>query len=105
MTLQEALKSITNYPIPQRTLDRVAAGRGLNLEAEADQSTLESGNYRLATADLMMWLVTAPNISEGGVSFSFSQEERNQFKKEAASILAELGAPKRSNFGYKGEHL
>lgn len=101
----EALKSVSNYPVPQRTLDRVAAGRGIILEDETTASLLASDPYRYAEADVMMWLAAAPNISEGGISFSFSQSERDQFVKEASGIYAELGTPKGTIYGYKGENL
>jgi len=104
MTILEALKSITNYPVSQRTITRIAARQGLSLTTEADAAVLNSRAYRMAEADVMAWLVVAPNISEGGVSFSLSQFERDQFKNEAAQIYIELDNTE-STYGYKGEFL
>jgi len=105
MTTLDALKSISNYPTPKRTFDRIAVVRGISLTQEATPEILLSREYQFAQADLMNWLATAPNVSEGGISFSFSQTEKDQFRRDATSILAELGTPRSSRFGYKGENL
>lgn len=96
--------SITNYPIPPRTLNRVAVRRGLILTTEATQEILNTRDYRLAEADTMKWLIAAPNISEGGVTFSLSQIERSQLKQESASIYEELETEE-PTYGYIGEDL
>jgi hypothetical protein len=105
MTILEALKSISNYPVPQRVFNRVAAGRGLVLDQVAISTDFESSAYKGAESDIMTWLTTAPNVSEGGVSFSLSQNEREQLKREADSLLDQIGTPRVSIFGYKGENL
>lgn len=103
MTIQEALSGITNYPIPQRTFNMVAGRRGLDLQAEATQDVMNSGEYRKAEADINAWLATSPTFTEGGVSFSFSQAERDAFRREAAKIYSENGA--KPKYGYQGEDL
>lgn len=105
MTTLEALKSISNYPTPQRTYDRIAVARGISLMQEATTDILHSRDYQMAKADLFNWLATAPNVSEGGISFSFSATEKEQFERAAAFILSELGTLKQSRYGYKGENL
>lgn len=107
----EALKSISNYPVPQRTLDRVAAGRGLVLEADATIISLKLANYRLAAADVMMWIANAPNIVEDGIGFNMLVTDREAMRNQAQASYDELEAPviveeiKVSRFGYKGENL
>lgn len=105
MTILEALKSVSNYPVPARTLTRIAAGRDLNLSTEITKDILGSREYQYAEADVMMWLSKAPTISEAGVTFTFSQTERDRFRREAASIFAELGETRRTPYGYKGDTL
>lgn len=105
MTTLDALKSISNYPTPQRTFDRIAVVRRISLTQEATPEILLSREYQTAEADLMNYLASAPNVSEGGVSFSFSQAEKEQFKRQASFIMSGIDTPVRSHFGYKGENL
>lgn len=107
-TLLSSLKGINAYPVPLRTLEEIAAGRGLDLNGEATLEVLRSKDYRLAKADILMWLANAPNISQGGQSYSFSEEQRAYFRRRADALYAEceeeesLSKPK---FGYKGKYL
>lgn len=107
-TIFNALKGINAYPIPLRTLEEVAEGRSLDLEEEATISVLQSKEYRLATADLLLWLSIAPNISQGGQSYSFSEEQRTQLRRRADAIYEECGEDEslsKPKFGYKGKFL
>lgn len=106
-TILEALKGISSYPIPFRTFVETAELRGLKLTETAPQEVLRSKGYRLATADLLLWLSLAPNITQGGQSFSFTDEERQQFRNRAKDIYDEFDddlAPK-ATYGYKGSRL
>lgn len=106
MKIVESLKAISIYPIPQRTLDRVAVERGLQQDQEATSQTFTTKGYQLATADLMDWLSNAPNISEGGVSFSLSQQERESFKRKSKAIYQTYGIGTESiEYGYAGSEL
>lgn len=104
----EALKSVNAYPIPMRTLMETAERHNIELTAETSQESLLSKNYRLAKADLLFWLSLAPDISQGGQSFSFTDEQRKQMRSEALAAYEELeplvntGCVK---FGYKGDRL
>ena len=107
-TTLEALKSINAYPVPLRTLMETAERREISVTAEATQEVLQSKNYRLAKADLLLWLSIAPNISQGGQSFSFSDEQRKDFKREAQTIYDALepsATAGRVTYGYKGSRL
>jgi hypothetical protein len=108
-TILQSLKSISSYPVSQTTLQRVAGCWGLALDGEATSTVLRSKAYNLAEADLKLWLSKAPNVAEGGVTFSFSADERKQFKAEAYSTyqafdetLITRSAPE---YGYQGEDL
>lgn len=108
-TLLDSLKAINAYPIPLRTLDEVATRRGVSLVGEATAEELQTAGFNLAKADLLLWLSLAPNISQGGQSYSFSEEQRKQFKNEAYALYDkfeedEADKPK-ANFGYKGTRL
>ena len=68
-TVLEALKGVNAYPVPLRTLTTIADKRGLSLTTDATQEVQKSKEYNLAVADLLLWLSTAPDISQGGQSF------------------------------------
>ena len=107
-TILDALKGINAYPIPLRTLDDIAVCRGIDLLAEATHEELSSRACRLAKADLLLWLSYAPDISQGGQSYSFTDEQRADLRSRARGIYEELKednyVPK-SNYGYKGSRL
>lgn len=107
-TILESLKSVNAYPVPLRTLVETAERRGLSLTSEATQADLRGKNYKLATADLLLWLSLAPNISQGGQSYSFTDEQRQQFRNRANALFDEFGEETSSagiTYGYKGSRL
>lgn len=107
-TVQESLKGVNAYPVPLRTLVEVAEARGLSLTAEATKEVLDSEAYNLAVADLLLWLSLAPNISQGGQSYSFSEEQRTQLRNRANALFAKYGddgAASKPIYGYKGSRL
>ena len=102
-----ALKGINAYPIPIRTLMEVAGKRQVDVYEELNAEVLASRGYNLCRADLLMWLSYAPNISQGGQSYSFSEEQRLRMRNEAKQLYDEYGeeaAPK-TIYGYKGKRL
>jgi hypothetical protein len=105
MTVVESLRAITNYPIPERTLERAALYRGLDPALVIDSRTMDSQQFKLAEADIYEFLSTAPNVSEGGVSFSLSEQQRQGYKHKADDIRTVLNVAGMPKFGYKGEML
>jgi hypothetical protein len=104
----EALKGINAYPVPVRTFNRIAMKRGIELTDEATQDTLNGKAFNLAYADVLMWLSYAPNITQGGQSYSFTDEQRTQLRREAQVIYNEYGEDETSCkpiYGYKGSRL
>ena len=70
---------------------------------------MQSDAFRLATADLWIWLSAAPNISQGGQSYSFNDQQRKEMRDRALAIIDELeeenaGEPQ-IKYGYKGSRL
>lgn len=107
-TILESLKGVNAYPVPLRTLVEIAERRGLSLTSEATQADLRGKDYKLATADLLLWLSLAPNISQGGQSYSFTDEQRQQFRNRANALFGEFGEETSSvqpTYGYKGSRL
>ena len=107
MTILEALRSINAYPIPERTISEIAARRGLGSVSEASVAALTGEAFNLAKADVLVWLSYAPNVTQGGQSYSFSDEQRERFRQEAAALLEEFGEGEamRTRYGYKGSRL
>ena len=107
-TVLETLKGINAYPMPLRTLIEVSELRGLSLNDTATKEIMVGKAYKLAKADLYMWLSIAPNIGQGGQSFSFTDEQRQQFRNQAKALYDECGevsATAKPIYGYKGSRL
>lgn len=107
-TILESLKSVNAYPVPLRTLVEIAERRGLSLTDKATKEVLGGKNYNLAKADLLLWLSLAPNITQGGQSYSFTDEQRQQFRNNANALFSEFGEENSSvqpTYGYKGSRL
>lgn len=80
--------------------------RGLSLDAEATAEVLKSDAYKLAKADLLVWLANAPNISQGGQSYTIPDEVRESFRNQADSLYNEVkGIQHNARYGYKGSRL
>lgn len=109
MTIASAIESITAYPIPQALLTAIALRRGFDPTAEATAEDFTGRSMRLASADLYVWLAEAPNVSQGGQSYSFSDEQRADLRRRARAIYSELAPEEEAAvgvvYGYKGSRL
>lgn len=113
MTILETLKQgVSNYPVPMATLERVTLVRGIDLKATATTEILLSKEYRLADADVKLWVSTAPNVSQSGISFDLLVSTRDSLKSQANAVYKEYGdsmyEPEKMStvkFGYKGKKL
>lgn len=108
-TLLSSLQAINAYPVPQSFYVTTAALRGLDLDAEISQEAVNCKAYQLTRADVLMWLSKAPNVSQGGQSYSFDEAQRRELRNEALDIYSELAeaddnTPK-TIYGYKGSRL
>lgn len=105
----ESLKGLNAYPIPLRTLVDAAEKRGLNLDTEATAEVLKSKEYNLAKADLFLWLSFAPDVSQGGQNYSFTDEQRTQLRSHAKALYKDFdddsGSANKPIYGYKGSRL
>jgi len=105
MTIIESLKCISGYPIPQNTLQNIAESRGLTPADENTPEVRKSREYKLANADVLTWLSQAPDVSQAGISYSFSDADRLNFRQKANLLYKECEEKPKSNFGYKGNRL
>lgn len=107
MNVVQSLRSLSAYPIPSATLQDIAEGVGLCVEAELTQEVRHFSEFRRAQARVYLFLSEAPNVTQNGISYSFSDDDRRRFKTRAESILDELGdtTGNRVSYGYQGEEL
>ena len=108
-TILEALKGVNAYPVPLRTLVGVAEGRGVELTGEASFEVMNGKAFNLAVADLLLWLAFAPDISQGGQTYSFTDEQRLQLRNRANKLynkyLDDEEESSTAVYGYKGSRL
>lgn len=108
VTVLDSLLSVSAYPIPLRTLVGAVESRGLDPTAEATPEVVRSERYKLAKADVLMWLSLAPDVSQGGQSYSFSDDQRVQLRNRANALYGECvdeTDKPRPTYGYKGNRL
>ena len=106
MTTLESLQGINPYPIPLRTIGTVAERYGLPLSGEATPAVIGGAPFKRACADLLRWLSMAPNITQGGQSYSFTDEQRRDLRNQADGLDAEADdSAVRTRYGYKGSRL
>jgi hypothetical protein len=103
MTISEALKSINTYPILDNKVATICLIRGLDSSTVCTGAILTSESYELATADVLMWLATAPDMTEQEVSLSI--KEKQILLNQANVIYGKYGDPNFTGrkYGYKGE--
>ena len=109
-TTFDALLGVTGYPVPRRSVEAIATRRGLDLGSDPSQVVMTSKEFRLCEADMLMWLFRAPNVSQGGQSYNFTDEQRSDFRNRARRIYKDLGdtgdaAAASIQYGYKGDRL
>jgi len=91
MTILEALKSLSSYPISDSTANRILIKRGLTGSTEFSQSIAISKAFELCEADVYTYLVSGTNISEG--SYSVSLTDKSNLMKLASAIYSKHGEP------------
>ena len=108
MNVLQSLKSLSSYPIPTATIENVAGEAGLDINDEVTHELREDKRYKRAKALTYAFLSEAPNVSQGGISYSFSEEERRRFRLRAENLfedIGEAGGATGVEYGYKGEDL
>ncbi len=107
MTILQSLKSLSGYPIPQLSLENVIEEAGLTAGGEATKAVRGSAAYKRAKAHVYLFLAEAPDVSQGGISYSFSDEDKKLFRTQAEALLDEIGDESiaSDNYGWQGEDL
>lgn len=107
MTVIESLQSLNAYPLTRAALRNIAEENGIDADEEVTFELRSTKPFRKAVAGVYLLLAESPNITQDGISYSFSESERKLFKAKAAAELDAVGeeggiAPK---YGYKGQYL
>jgi len=106
MKISKALQSISLYPLTTSSVSVIATECGLDPEAEVTAVLLGSKAYKRAKSQVYQYLSEAPNVTEGGATYSFSEDERKEFRKKALQLLSEIDddeANAETECGYFGE--
>ena len=108
MDVIQSLKGLTAYPIPNNTLEVILMSVGLGTSDSFTSETEKTEAYQRAKAKVYLFLSEAPNVSQGGVSFSFSHVEKEMFNSRAQVIFTRLGDNEGQSsvtYGYLGSDL
>lgn len=74
----------------------------------ASGEEIGSREYKLCKADLYLWLSYAPDVSQGGQSYSFTDEQRRDMRRRANEIYSVYEPAETTGmvaYGYKGDRL
>ena len=108
MTILESLKSLSGYPLSRLSLTDIAEEQGLGVDAEDTNEVRTGKAYKRAKARVYMMLAQAPDVSQGGITYSFSDEDKKLFRTQAIALLDEVGDGSSllgDNYGWMGEDL
>ena len=115
ITLTNHLQGLSAYPIPKRTIDMIAVKRNTYAEQDVTYRYRDEWLQRtvsLCEADVYAWLSMAPDVTQGGQSYSFSDSERAAFRRKANALYRACGEEesvisdgKAPAYGYKGDKL
>jgi hypothetical protein len=109
-TTLDALKSLSNIPIPQSVFDKIEVERDINLSDIYDFTISSSAKYKLCEADVLLWLSKAPEIVEGGVTIKISDTDKAKMEKQAVLIYNQFGdtthlIEDQIDYGDKGDEI
>ena len=106
MTIRELLNAIAPCPVPNSFINTI--GEDIQEDLDADISSVSPVAVNRARARLYLYLSTIPNVSEGGVSISFTAAEKKAFldlARQYANLAGEKGLIPGTAYGYKGQNI
>lgn len=108
MTISESLISLNSFPIPASLIEKIGIERELTITDEYTLVISESQSYKLATADVYMWLYSQPSITEQEVGINQAIAIKKGLLDLANAIYKEYDDPKYSGkgrYGFVGENF
>lgn len=107
MTIEQALTSLSQYPIPSAFVDTMLMRIGLSGQETFTQEVANSREFKAAKAEVYLYLMTAPSVSENGFTISLDSTAKTTYRELYEQLQSELGASSalEVDYGYKGEDL
>lgn len=104
MTIFDSLKALSGYPIPYELIQDAMEELEL-VNQECTSEIRKSKEYKAAKAKIFRFLEVAPNVSQGGISYSFTDESRQRYRRMADKLEAEIGEEGGGGveYGYQGD--
>lgn len=103
MNVDEALKALASYPIPRTFILNVLADLELDPNATANTLIRKSAQFKRAKIAVYRFLITAPNITQNGISYSLTAEDKNYYKQCVGELEREIGSESSRIYGYVGD--
>jgi hypothetical protein len=110
MTVYEQLKGVTGFTVSRDAVEAIANRRRVALDNIATDEVISSRGYRLMVADMLMWCYLSPDFSQGDLSISLTEAQREAMKAKADAIYAAVGGDDVTDdtgvsYGYKGKRI
>lgn len=105
MTLLESLQSLSNYPVSSEYVQGVLTEEGIDPAMDLTPETAHDTGFLRAKRRVCLYLATAPNITQGGISYSLDSTARGHFIEMASDIAEELSDSDGGRFGYIADEL
>ncbi len=110
-TILDSLKTLNRYPVPSPFLESTLIRYGVDGGEALTADIINGAAYNLVKADVFVWLSDAPDISQGGQTYGFTDEQRVRLRNEAYAIYREYGkdmdgiSTPTPLYGHKGSRL
>ena len=105
MNVLQSLAALSSYPIPTASLQNIAEEAGLDPDCEVVCSVRTGSDYKHAKALTYYFLSECPNVTQGGISYSFTDSEKARLRAKADALMSEIGkdtSADSADYGYKG---
>lgn len=102
LNVSQSLQAISLYPINPITLENICEENDIAPDADCTSRLRKSTEYKRAKAAVYQYLADAPNVNEAGAAYNLTDEQRADFKRKAAALLAETGDADGFKVGYIG---
>lgn len=105
MTIIDSLQAISLYPITRSALLSIAIECNLDGQDTMTTELYNHKDYKRAKAKVYKLLSEAPDVTEAGATYGFTDTERKAFERKANELLNQVGdmADCNADYGYFGE--
>lgn len=111
-TILHALQGVTSYPIPENVAEQVCLRCGLNPNDPMTYEMRNDKDIKRALSYIYYYLSTAPDVTQGGISYRLDSATRSALRSRSTALLNEAAEEEaaaadlsKPAFGYMGENL